>query len=171
MARFVSTLGMVLLAVVAWAGQGVNPHMHASTCFPKQPASCDYRICELCHTPAASPPTDYRTSWNPGGQSIAEAYPVAEGAREMFINVDGVEFLCAECHDMDMARHHSASDEYRVLLGRLVTVTEGPNLLDPKMADACKLNCTTCHDPHSREANLLRPNLEASVTCLTCHME
>jgi len=72
---------------------------------------------------------------------------------------------------MDMARHHSTNNEYRALLAKLVTVTEGRNLRDPKMAGACQLRCTTCHDPHSREVNLLRPNLDTSVTCLTCHME
>jgi len=171
MARLFCALVMTLLAAPVWAEQSVNPHMHASTCFPKQPLSCDYSICELCHTKASLTPPDYRTAWNPGGQSIAEAYPVAEGARELFIDVDGEEFLCAACHDMDMARHHSASEEYRALLAKLVTLTDGPNLLDPKATVPCELRCTTCHDPHSREVNLLRPNVDTSVGCLSCHME
>ena len=162
---------MMLLAAVAWAGQSINPHIHASTCFPKQPASCDYRICELCHTSSSSVSTDYRTSWNPGGESIAEAYPVTKVGREMFISADSVEFLCAECHSMDMARHRSASKGYRALLAKMITITDSVSLLDPKASANCELRCTTCHDPHAREVNLLRSTVEASVACLTCHME
>jgi hypothetical protein len=164
MSRFVCTLALSLLTATAWAEQGVNPHIHASTCFPKQVGSCDYSVCLLCHTPSSSVPTDYSTPWSSGKQAINEAYQTAG----LLSGVGDIEILCAQCHNVEMTDSHSGSNEYKALLEKLVTVT---TLLDSKAADPCALRCTTCHDPHSREPDLLRFNIEGSVSCLTCHLE
>ena len=171
MSRIVYVLALSLMATFAWAEQGVNPHVHASTCLPKERVSCDYRVCELCHTPTSSASAQSSPEWNPASQHIEAAYPGQESAAKLAFGVDDTLILCAQCHDVERTGHHSGNKGYEALLAKMVTMTNGVNLLEPKAADPCELRCTTCHDPHSREVNLLRPNVEASVACLTCHME
>lgn len=172
MAIIFSALVLSLLATLAWTQDDGNPHQQASTCILQYRSGCD-SVCLVCHTPSSSAPVAYPTPWNSGGVPITEVYSDPEAAAERSSAVadlvDDVS-LCIGCHTaMGGPRDHPVGIEYQSLTKALVAAPQGPKLLCVKDGGACKLQCSTCHNPHSSEADLLRVNNQGSALCISCH--
>lgn len=78
--------------------------------------------------------------------------------------------ICLDCHTRQGGpANHPVAVAYESLKTALVAHPQGPKLLCEKDGGPCRVQCSTCHNPHSSEVNLLRVDNQHSALCLSCH--
>ena len=149
MSTIISALLLSLLATLAWSQDDANPHKKAATCIYQFSSGCDI-ICLVCHPPGELTPSD---------QVITDVADIEDDI-----------ILCLDCHSTHAGpNNHAVGVEYNTLLTKLVSAPDGVKLKCAKTGSPCKLQCSTCHNPHSSEVNLLRINNQGSALCIACH--
>lgn len=134
--------------------------------------------CVACHTPLGDIHSE--PFWDP--EYDVAILPVFN--TEMLEEKDGIPYgptkLCVSCHDSTIANdmsivygilhggNHSVGIVYDDNLAANNPRLKSPDGIDLPLYDE-RLECTTCHDPHSEEPGLLRVDNSGSKLCFQCH--
>jgi len=78
--------------------------------------------------------------------------------------------VCFDCHTRQGGpADHPVAVAYESARTALISHPQGPKLVCEKEGGPCKVQCSTCHNPHSSKLNLLRVDNQGSALCLSCH--
>jgi predicted CXXCH cytochrome family protein len=147
-------------------------------------ADGDAEACRHCHTPgggaAASDPT---------ASGVYLIYASTASGRAEAGQPSGSSLLCLSCHDgmsAEVVRRHQGGlwddrsshpvsvvyDPYADGKLRPTGVLKSAGLKLSGDGGELRVECTTCHDPHSnRNGDFLRMSNDRSRLCLSCHMK
>ena len=169
-----------------------NPHAGTSPGFPRPDA---VRVCLACHTDQAEEAKKADLHQPAFQQGCAVCHEPHGGTRPNLLRADG-NALCLECHGPDSKPSKLAKEHLVAIFDGQVKLPENyfskvpvlpvkdglghptqfhplSDVTDPKTQKIIRINCLSCHQPHSSaHRGLLVKDQEANAAfCGTCHKE
>lgn len=152
-------------------------------------------ICIFCHTPHSSSPRS--PLWNKSDNGSIYTLYDSSTLNALPGQPDGSSILCLSCHDgtialgdvmslptpiimtsainstynitTDLSNDHPISFVYDAALATSDGQLKTPPLLNNVLDKNSKMQCTSCHNPHSTNPKFLSITNEYSKMCFSCH--
>jgi predicted CXXCH cytochrome family protein len=157
----------IVLSEEAASVETQSVHQRASICledfevtFPDEPLICQ-DVCDLCHEYEIVVPAQ---SANPEGLTTTGVYALNPGDEDVLVRAGLLQKSCNKCHSgkKDPDTNHPVSVEHMANSSEMLKETE------LKLFDG-KIECITCHSPHSGNLALLSLPNQGSALCIDCH--